>query len=117
MKKAHFSKNFPDDVPYRQKILLEAGLNPELHERIRAIAGPSEIRVIVRAFRSSYLFTSPASGQRVTKVRKTPMIWKMYETLVFAQTSIFTPVIPTVRFRFRPCFVRRLNTRTESHFL
>ncbi len=59
MKKAHFSKNFPDDVPYRQKILLEAGLNPELHERIRAIAGPSEIRAIVRAFRFSPSFYQP----------------------------------------------------------
>lgn len=59
MKKVHFTKEFPADLEFRQKILFEAGLNPKQHERIRAIAGPEEIRAIVRAFRFGPVFYQP----------------------------------------------------------
>lgn len=51
--------SFPEDEPYRRKLLADAGLDPEQHRRIRSIAGPAEIRAIVRALASRPLFYQP----------------------------------------------------------
>lgn len=45
------NRSFPEDEPFRRKILADAGFDPELHARIRSIIGPAEIRAIIRAFR------------------------------------------------------------------
>ncbi len=58
------SQTFPEDEPYRRRLLTEAGLNPELHTRIRSIVGPSEMHAIVRAFQNRISFYQP--GNRPT---------------------------------------------------
>ncbi|MDO4628560.1 MAG: hypothetical protein Q4C70_05210 [Planctomycetia bacterium] len=58
------NRTFPEDEPYRRQLLTEAGLNPELHARIRSIVGPSEMRAIVKAFQNQVSFYQP--GERPT---------------------------------------------------
>lgn len=45
-------RTFPQDEPYRQKLLADAGLDPEESPRLRSIAGPAEIRAILKGFRN-----------------------------------------------------------------
>ena len=44
-------RTFPQDEPYRQKLLADAGLDPEESPRLRSIVGPAEIRAILKGFR------------------------------------------------------------------
>lgn len=46
------TKQFPQDIVYREQLMLNAGLNPRNQHKLRAIIGPQEIKSIITDFDS-----------------------------------------------------------------
>ena len=44
------TKQFPQDIAYREQLMTNAGLNPQNQHKIRAIIGPQEIKSILKDF-------------------------------------------------------------------
>lgn len=44
------TKKFPQDIKYREQLMINAGLNPKNQHKLRAIIGPQEIKSVMKSF-------------------------------------------------------------------